>query len=493
MDRIELSRLARIVWPYIALWLVLAAAVVGFAAYELGSNRNADLAAGRAEAENLARIMSEHMQQTLDSTDRMLTLFKLAREHRMSAQSLETLSTAMKPMQGTEAERRVNFFDRDGQFVTSTDRKLAGRAASIADRAYFHRARNGSDRELFIGDAVMGRLSLATVIPVAKRVKSVDGEFDGVVVTALDPQRLVQLFRSLRVGERSSVGIAHRDGPVLAWAQATRTDARAPESIGEIVQADRIIALSAVHGTELLAFASLSEHELLSTHRRVHTATLAFAALTIAACTLPIWWVGAHAWREVHQRRLLERRFANAHAQARTDSLTGLANRTGFDEARRAMYDKLKRDGTPFALAFVDIDHFKRLNDSLGHEAGDNALRAVAETLTGGVRQSDVVGRLGGDEFAVLMPGVTAETMHRRFDPIKIDLDNMVRLNGWRISFSIGVVACESATPRSRDAVNLADRMMYDAKGAGRDGIRYAVFRNGRLFPEDREDAAAQA
>jgi diguanylate cyclase (GGDEF)-like protein len=139
----------------------------------------------------------------------------------------------------------------------------------------------------------------------------------------------------------------------------------------------------------------------------------------------------------------------------------------------------------------VDIDHFKRLNDTLGHEVGDDALRQVAETLTSGVRQSDMVGRLGGDEFAVLMPGVTAETMHRRFDPIKSDLDAMVARQGWHISFSIGVVACESAPPRARDAVNLADRMMYDAKGAGRDAIRYAVYRDGRLTTEDHETAAA--
>src|SRR5690606_32184631 len=112
---------------------------------------------------------------------------------------------------------------------------------------------------------------------------------------------------------------------------------------------------------------------------------------------------------------------------------------------------------------------------------GDAALCTIAQTLTGCVRQSDVVGRLGGDEFAVLMPNVTSATMHRRFDPIKLDLDSVVAMHGWRISFSIGVVACETATPRARDAVNFADRMMYDAKGAGRNGIRYAVYRDGML------------
>jgi diguanylate cyclase (GGDEF)-like protein len=490
MDRTELTRVARILWPYLALWLVVAAALVGFAGYELRHHREAALGAGRAEAENLARVMSEHMQQVLDAADRTLTLAKIVHEHRLAQEPLGAITDAMKPMHGTEAERRINLFDRDGRFVASTDRHLQRSGVSVADRNYFMLARVGSDTTLYIGEAVLGRVSRTTVIPVAKRVTAPDGAFDGVVVLALDPQRLVHLFRALRVGERSSVGIAHRDGPVLAWGHAG-TAAAPPQTIGEVVQADHVIALSVVQGTELLAFASLSEDELLAGHRRFQLATLAFVATTIAAMTLPIVLLGVRAWRDVHRRRVLEVRYATAAQQARTDPLTGLANRTGFDEARRAAYDRLKRDGTPFALAFVDIDHFKRLNDTLGHEVGDDALRFVAETLVGGVRQSDVVGRLGGDEFAVLMPAVTAQTMHRRFDPIKHDLDAMVARHGWRISFSIGVVACESATPRARDAVNLADRMMYDAKGAGRDAIRYAVFRDGRLFTEERVEAAA--
>jgi diguanylate cyclase (GGDEF)-like protein len=353
----------------------------------------------------------------------------------------------------------------------------------------------GSDLPLYIGEPMLGRVSKSVIVPVAKRLESPGGGFDGVVAMALDPQRLVTLFRALRVGEQSSVGIAHRDGPVIAWARAgpAGPDAIPPQSIGEVIQAEHVITLAEVHGTELIAFASLSEDELLAEHRRFALATLAFTVTTLAAITLPIVWVGARAWREVHRRRLLELRYASAYHEARTDALTGLANRTGFEEARREAFARLKDEGVPFALAFIDIDHFKRLNDSLGHDVGDEALRRVGETLTGCVRQSDAVGRLGGDEFAVLMPRVTGATMHRRFDPIKLDLDATVKRYGWGIGFSIGVVAYETPTPRARDAVNLADRMMYDAKGAGRDGIRYAVYRDGLLIPEQPEAAAAVA
>ena len=495
MDRIEFSRVARILAPYVALWVVVAAGLVAFQIHEVDRHRDAALENGRAEAQNLSLVMSQHMAQVLDGTDRTLTLAKLFHERKVVNVAFSRLADAMKPMQGTEAERRINLFDRNGRFVSSTDSELYLPTVSIADRQYFAAAKVGSDRALYIGEPVFGRVSKANVIPVAKRLVTPDDAFDGVVVMALDPQRLVTVFRALRVGEQSSVGIAHRDGPVLAWARTgiAGADATAPQSIGEVVQAEHVIMLAEVHGTELIAFASLSEGELLAEHRRFALATLAFTVTTLAAVTFPIVWVGARAWREVHRRRVLELRYASAYQQARTDALTGLANRTGFDESRRDAHVLLKEEGVPFALAFIDIDHFKRLNDSLGHDVGDEALRRVGETLTGCVRQSDAVGRLGGDEFAVLMPGVTGATMHRRFDPIKLDLDAMVARHGWGIGFSIGVVAYETPTPRARDAVNLADRMMYDAKGAGRDGIRYAVYRDGLLLPERTEAAAAVA
>jgi diguanylate cyclase (GGDEF)-like protein len=492
MDRTELRGVCHVLWPYLALWVAVACGLAGFAAYEIERHRQVVMEAGRTEADNLAQVMSERMAQVLDGTDRTLTLFKVVIERRLADQPLERLAEAMRPIQGSDAERRVNRFDRDGRLVGSSDPTLTPGSLAIGGQRHFREARAQRDLRLAIGDAMIGQVSGTLIIPVVKRLDTPDGEFDGVVSTVLDPQRLVQLFRALRVGERSAVGIAQREGPVLAFADADarRSPAEAPATLAEALRSGHLIALSAVHGTELVAFALLSEHELLAAHRRFTLATLAFVALTLAAVSVPIGWVGYRAWHDVHHRHSLEQRYASVHQQARTDPLTGLANRTGFDEARRAAYQELKRAGTPFALAFVDIDHFKRLNDHFGHDTGDDALRQVAETLAGGVRQTDVVGRLGGDEFAVLMPGVTSATMHRRFDPIKHDLDQMVSRRGWSISFSIGVVACESATPRERDAVNLADRMMYDAKGSGRNAIRYAVFRGGRLVPESEAASA---
>ncbi len=495
MNRTERSRVARILSPYVALWVLLAVGLVGVQAYEVNRNRQAVLETGRAEAHNLSQLMSEHMVHVLEATHRSLTLAKLFHERKIASATFADLADVMKPLHGVQGERRIDVFDASGRFVRSTHAETGVFSPTIADRPYFASARVGGDDSIHIGEGVFASDPRSTVIPVAKRLSRPDGSFDGVVVIALDPQRLVNVFRALRVGEQSSVGIAHRDGPVVAFASAGGSDARipAPQSIGEAVQKEHVLKLAEVAGTELIAFASLSEDELLAEHRRYVLATLAMTATTLAAITLPIVWVGFRAWREVHRRHGLEQRYANAFHEARTDALTGLANRTGFDEAHRQAQLRLLEERTPFALAFIDVDHFKRLNDTLGHDVGDEALRQIGVTLTGCVRQTDAVGRLGGDEFAILMPGVTGATMHRRFDPIKLDLDATVKRYGWRIGFTMGVVAYETPPPRVRDAVTLADRMMYDVKGAGRNGIRYAVYRNGQLIPEQGEAAAAVA
>ncbi len=187
MDRIEFGRVARSLAPYVALWVVVAAGLVAFQVHEIDRHRHAALETGRAEAQNLSLVMSQHMVQVLDATDRTLTLAKLFHERKVMNLAFSELADAMKPMQGTEAERRINLFDRDGRFVSSTDPELRPPSVSIADRRYFAAAKARSDLSLYIGEPMLGRLSNAVVIPVAKRLVSPTGAFDGVVVMALWP------------------------------------------------------------------------------------------------------------------------------------------------------------------------------------------------------------------------------------------------------------------------------------------------------------------
>jgi diguanylate cyclase (GGDEF)-like protein len=217
---------------------------------------------------------------------------------------------------------------------------------------------------------------------------------------------------------------------------------------------------------------------------------IGFALLTLAALTLPIVLVARRAMHEIARRSRLEIGMAAERQIARTDALTEAANRRAFEDALARCHAELNDAGRPFVLAMVDVDRFKRLNDTRGHAIGDRALQRTAQTLMGGVRSSDLVARLGGDEFAVLMPGASAQTMHRPFDAMFTALTVVVAGEGWPISFSMGVIAFEGPIEQAQDASALADELMYAVKASGRNGVRFAIYHDRRLHPEpDRGEA----
>jgi diguanylate cyclase (GGDEF)-like protein len=154
-----------------------------------------------------------------------------------------------------------------------------------------------------------------------------------------------------------------------------------------------------------------------------------------------------------------ERRGAVLAALSRTDALTGALNRRGFDERFAAELATAEREGTAPALVMLDLDSFKRVNDTQGHAAGDALLVWVVEQLLHGVRPADAVGRPGGDEFAVLLPRTACpEAM--------VIAERLREAIGERIATSFGL-ACAPEDGRDREALyRVADAALYRAKAA---------------------------
>jgi len=157
---------------------------------------------------------------------------------------------------------------------------------------------------------------------------------------------------------------------------------------------------------------------------------------------------------------------------ARTDTLTGLANRRAFEDALVQALARQKRSGLPLALAFLDIDNFKGINDSLGHGLGDEVLRTFALRLTSCMRSSDVVARLAGDEFVVLLEGLRhpreAEIIARkviRAISARFDLTGDLGLD---VTTSLGVAFMAQHTLSPQELVDAADKALYQAKAAGK-------------------------
>ncbi len=160
---------------------------------------------------------------------------------------------------------------------------------------------------------------------------------------------------------------------------------------------------------------------------------------------------------------------------ARTDALTGLDNRGSFDEELRRRFAQMRDAGRPLALLLIDVDHFKRFNDTHGHQAGDRVLQRLADLLLAQVQKMDgLAARYGGEEFAVLLQGepahaagLFAEDLRKRVATLLLPLDDGSTA---RLTVSIGV-ALAHQTDDERGLIARADRRLYDAKGAGRDRV----------------------
>jgi diguanylate cyclase (GGDEF)-like protein len=166
------------------------------------------------------------------------------------------------------------------------------------------------------------------------------------------------------------------------------------------------------------------------------------------------------------------RTIAVAQSRASTDALTGLANRRALDDALTRMVAQALRSGTPLAAIGIDLDHFKAINDELGHETGDEVLEAVAEVLRENTRTSDFVGRWGGEEFCVLAPDTPAEGARKLAESLRAAIAQ-ISVPGVRrtLTASFGIAVCPEHATSAELLLRQADRALYAAKHAGRDRV----------------------
>jgi diguanylate cyclase (GGDEF)-like protein len=152
------------------------------------------------------------------------------------------------------------------------------------------------------------------------------------------------------------------------------------------------------------------------------------------------------------------------------DPLTNVLNARAFAERLSEELDRNRRYPRPLALLYMDLDNFKIINDTHGHQTGDAVLRLVADATRSSVRHSDIVGRLGGDEFAVLMPETDAELADAAAKRLIAGLRDVFKGTP-NVTASIGVVSCTATDASTDDLLRRADQAMYDAKKMGKDRV----------------------
>lgn len=182
---------------------------------------------------------------------------------------------------------------------------------------------------------------------------------------------------------------------------------------------------------------------------------------------------------DITDRKQMELELHEAHEKSRaaalTDELTRLHNRRAFFEFGGLLLSQARRHQSPMALIMMDLDFFKQVNDTYGHDAGDEVLRQVAAVLQERVRESDIVARMGGEEFALLLPETGAQKARELAERV-LDLLKALTVahQGHTIqpSASFGITVLSVNDHRLEDLLNRADRALYNAKDLGRGRVR---------------------
>ena len=290
------------------------------------------------------------------------------------------------------------------------------------------------------------------------------------------PFRMEDLLKSALGSNPDGLRLRVYDGPAATPDNLMYTSAPAVEPTGR----DHIFhpvpplhihstALS-LHGRVWLMEFELPQHHT-ATFENTPEDLVPLAGLVISLLLTALTWVA------MARLQLVRQSARHYHALANFDPLTALSNRTMFQDSLEESVREAGRTGERFALLFIDLDHFKDINDTLGHQWGDKLLQQVAQRLKDGTRSADTVSRLGGDEFTVILRDMKdSESATRVAQTLLEALAKPYELEGesYFVSASMGITLFPHDAQTSADLLKTADQAMYTAKRLGRN--RHQLF-----------------
>ncbi len=221
--------------------------------------------------------------------------------------------------------------------------------------------------------------------------------------------------------------------------------------------------LAAVLVFFVLGILAISLGRLAGLHT-IYVEHLGLLAVTVEALLLALVLA-----RQFSQLRM---QFERAYVHATQDALTSLQNRRGFVEAGNSEVERSKRYGHPLSVIYLDLDNFKQLNDTRGHDIGDAALSAIAHALRSVLRSNDLLARLGGDEFAMMLPEIGPEAVTEVGRKVFIAVNNALQ-DFPPVTASIGVIGFAKVTWTFSDIMKVADELMYEVKKTGKNNVSF--------------------
>jgi diguanylate cyclase (GGDEF)-like protein len=485
--------LSQVAEPHILFPLITALLLAGIWGMALGVVRVKNSAAAQAAAVSSRELLGTYEAQVvraLREIDQTLNLVKSWPERQGSRHALADLKD--KGLLPPDILFVVSIADRHGSIIEST---RPWQPHSIADQDYFLQQRDGD--AVFIGHLPRGP-SGDSQLQFSLRMTDSQGVFDGVVIVAVEASYFVSGYESSKLGQQGVLGLLGTDGvfrirrtgdtvfsgdaidyaAVVAGASADETDATIATSSWDGTR--RWIAARELYGFPLAVLVGLSVDEQMgSAYRQAHT-YLWGAAVGSVLVMLITGLLGRMNWQLARARRR-ERETKLAYAQrvehlAYHDALTELPNRSLFSKLLVQSIGQAHRYHRQLAVAFLDLDRFKQINDTLGHEAGDQLLQEVAVRLKGCVRDSDTVARLGGDEFVVLLPELgNIHDAAAVAQKILLAVAKAFTLIGqeFRVTASIGISIYPQDGLDEQTLTKNADIAMYQAKSEGKNNFQF--------------------
>ncbi len=210
---------------------------------------------------------------------------------------------------------------------------------------------------------------------------------------------------------------------------------------------------------QIVAFAQIQNPSITPFYFYVILGNRLFTFLLTVALTVPL-------------RKLYERE----QQTARIDFLTGVPNRKAFYDLLKVELARNQRTETPFAVAYLDLDNFKQVNDEFGHDEGDTLLRVAADTIKAALRSTDTLARLGGDEFGILLPDADLQISAQSMARVKEALDAGMAKRGWNVTASIGLGSFDRPAMSADGVMTACDSLMYRIKRGGKSGIACEQF-----------------
>ncbi len=439
----------------------------------------------------LAETYEAQVVRALREIDRTLQYVKYAVDFRSKRVVLQELKA--RDLLPADLLFVVRITDSEGNVVAST--RTTG-LTSVAGTDYFESQRQGDS--LAVGTPRRDPTSGEWSIHFSRRLNSADGNFSGIVVISVDAAYFVSGYEASKLGEHGVLGILGTDGvfrirrtgdPVEVGSKvdyaavmpsAEASDQAARLSVNAWDGVARYTSARELYDFPLAVIVGLSTDEQLASVRREMHAHLwrAFAGSLVLILVVAVL---SRMSRQLALARLRAVEEQLVHARrveylAYHDGLTQLPNRSMFSKVLTQSIKHSNRYNRQVAVLFLDLDRFKHINDTLGHEAGDQLLQGVATRLKACLRDSDTVARLGGDEFVVLLPEFDGTkhvaTVARKI--LSAVAQPFVLLGQeFRVTVSLGISIYPQDGLDEQTLTKNADIAMYQAKEDGKNNFRF--------------------